>query len=244
MAFLNKFYSFALPFVLVFSIPLAVFAAVTSTFAISVLLFRALLIYAELAVAVVPYYLRGFGHEKAIKRPSIGHFSSHSPGARRRKRRSSGSSAASGALTPVASDANFGLMHHSNMSNRPQRDFEGIGGWRLDPPGEDDALWASINSRLELPAEHVRRHRASLTNGSYYTSPRSYSPEKERMTGLATMEPNTSKIRTPLEGASRERDSDAYFASDLQSTASKGAKRAQSSGTTTSGSSVSSRRLA
>jgi len=30
---------------------------------------------------------------------------------------------------------------------------------------EDEALWAKINSRLELPAEHGRRHRRSLTGG-------------------------------------------------------------------------------
>ena len=39
------------------------------------------------------------------------------------------------------------------------RDFEGVGGWRLLDQ-EDDGSWANINSRLELPLERAApRHR-------------------------------------------------------------------------------------
>ncbi len=79
-----------------------------------------------------------------------------------------------------------------SQSVGPTRDFEGVGGWRLDKSSDDDdALWTGINSRLELPADHTRRHHRSLTGGSMpgdMRSKRSYSPE-------ATM--NTSKTRTP-----------------------------------------------
>jgi hypothetical protein len=192
MALMNSTYGFILPFILLFSIPLAIFATITTTLACSILLFRVLLVYAELAVAVIPHYLLGL----ATPKQSLPHTKSFSnPGAvpvRRRKRRSSGGSGASaGSLTPVASDVNFGL----NQSIGPQRDFEGVGGWRLDVPSEDDSLWTSFNSRLELPADHVRRHRRSLTSGSVpgdrRRRDRSYSPEA-RMTS-----PNTSRARTP-----------------------------------------------
>jgi hypothetical protein len=191
MALINYTYGFILPFILLFSIPLAIFATITTTLACSILLFRVLLVYAELAVAVIPHYLLGLTTPKQSL-PRIKSFSNPTAAPiRRRKRRSSGSGASAGSLTPVASDINFGL----NQSIGPQRDFEGVGGWRLDVPSEDDSLWTSFNSRLELPADHVRRHRRSLTSGSIPSERgrgnRSYSPE-------ATMtSPNTSRARTP-----------------------------------------------
>jgi hypothetical protein len=83
------------------------------------------------------------------------------------------------------------------LSAGPTRDYEGVGGWRIDNPSDDDALWTKINSRLELPADHVRRHRRSHTSGSIPgdSTPRvhrSYSPE-------AVM--NTSRARTPPSSA-------------------------------------------
>jgi len=113
----------------------------------------------------------------------------------RRKRRGSSSSTLSAAdsLTPVLSETMVGL----SQSVGPTRDFEGVGGWRLDNPSEEeDALWTKINSRLELPADHGRRHHRSLTSGSMpgdTRGPRSYSPE-------AVM--NTSRTRTPPNSAS------------------------------------------
>jgi hypothetical protein len=191
MAFVNYTYAFILPFILLFSIPLAIFATITTSLACSILLFRVLLVYAELAVAVIPHYLLGFATPKQSLPRTKSFLNPAAAPVRRRKRRSSGSGASAGSLTPVASDVNFGL----NQSIGSQRDFEGVGGWRLDVPSEDDSLWTSFNSRLELPADHVRRHRRSLTSGSMPSERgrgiRSYSPE-------ATMtSPNTSRARTP-----------------------------------------------
>lgn len=58
-----------------------------------------------------------------------------------------------------------------------------MGGWRLGDASDDDALWTNINSRLELPAHHERRHQRSLTG----EGKRSYS--REMM--------NTARARTP-----------------------------------------------
>jgi hypothetical protein len=233
MALLNNSSSLVLPFILVFSIPLAIFASITSTISISILLFRVLLVYAELAVAVVPYYVLGV--TSAIPRTNSFTNSSSLP-ARRRKRRSSGGSAASGgSLTPVASDINFGL----NQSIGPQRDFEGVGGWRLDAQSEDDFLWTSINSRLELPADHVRRHNRSLTSRStsgdreWRRVGGSYSPETTMML------PNTSRARTPPTTAFASTTADGYFQT-LPGTP-KSSKKASSTMTATSGSPASSK---
>ena len=57
-----------------------------------------------------------------------------------------------------------------------ERDFEGIGGWRVPGSDDDDILWTSMNSRLELPAivdnnrKKRHHHQRSLTSGSTVSS--------------------------------------------------------------------------
>ena len=187
MALLNPLYSLVLPFFFIFTVPFAIFAGITTCLAFCILLLRVVLIYVELAFAVISYYLLGKTSPNPLPRA---HSLSTVGPLRRKKRRSSASSSlsATGTITPVASEVNLGL----SQSIGATRDFEGVGGWRLDNPSDDDALWTNINSRLELPAEqHVRRHRRSFTSGSVPgdTRPnRSYSPE-------AVM--NSSRARTP-----------------------------------------------
>jgi len=186
MALLNPVYSLIPPFLFIFTVPIAIFAALTTIIAFNILLFRALLIYIELAFAVVPYYLLGPKSSSKILQPAKT-ISTPVP-VRRRKRRSSSSSALSaGSITPVLGDATLAL----SQSVGAARDFEGVGGWRMEAPSDDDALWTKFNSRLELPADHVRRHQRSLTSGSMPAEgrqARSYSPE-------ALM--NSSRARTP-----------------------------------------------
>jgi len=189
MALLNPIYSLILPFLFFFTIPIAILASITTACAFSVLLFRVILVYIELALAVIPHWLLGAkSTEKQLQRTKS--LTSTSPG-RRKRRRGSTSSNVSGMITPVSSDNVIGL------SSGPTRDYEGVGGWRIDNPSDDDALWTKINSRLELPADHIRRHHRSLTSGSISGETtargnRSYSPE-------AVM--NTSRARTPPSSA-------------------------------------------
>jgi len=189
-----KYSSMTISFILLFSIPLAIFATITRTLATSVLLFRVLLVYAELAFAVIPYYILGVTTKNLIIPRTTSFLNSSSLPARRSKRRSSGGGPTSGgSLTPVTGDINLGL----NQSIGPQRDFEDVGSWQLDATSEDDPIWTNINSRLELPADHVRRHRRSLTSGStsgdcgWRGAGRSYSPE------ATVILPNSARARTP-----------------------------------------------
>ncbi|KAE9363684.1 hypothetical protein N431DRAFT_356705 [Stipitochalara longipes BDJ] len=191
MALLNPVYGLILPFLFVFTLPIALFASLTTFLAFSILTFRAILIYIELALAVIPFYLLGARPASTYLKRSKSFQSQHTVSPARRKRRGSSTSSslsATGSLTPVSSETVMGL----SQSVGPTRDYEGVGGWRLDRSSDDeDALWTSINSRLELPADHTRRHHRSLTGGSMpgdTRANRSYSPE-------ATM--NTSKARTP-----------------------------------------------
>jgi len=210
MALLPSLYTLTIPFILLFSVPLALFASLTSVLAFSILIFRVLIVYAELAVAVIPHYILRFTSSTHIIKPpsqinpskpfsaSTSPPASTSP-ARRRSRRRESTSSSNASLANILSSSDLTLPIPPPLpvqeSIGAQRDFEGVGGWRLDPPSDDDYLWTHMNSRLELPAEQIRRHRRSLTSGSspleHRRGDRSYSPE------MTMMSPNTSRARTP-----------------------------------------------
>ena len=195
MALLNPVYGLILPFLFLFTIPIAIIASITTTLAFSILAFRVVLIYIELAFAVIPHYLLGtVNNPKSLDRNTALPNSSALPSKRRKRRSNSSSSSlsAAGSTTPIQGENSLGL----SQSVGHIRDYEGVGGWRLDnPDNEDDGLWTRINSRLELPADHVRRHHRSLTSGSMPGDTRlnwNYNPE-------AMM--NTSRMRTPPSSA-------------------------------------------
>lgn len=171
---LSPLHTLTSPLIFLFSIPIVFFACFTTVLAFSVLFFRVALIYIDLAIAIIPYWI--LGASKALADHStieqIKFASPTSPtvpmSARRRKRRTSSSSnlSAAGSITPTLLSAHNSTLGLS-ASVGPARDYEGVGGWRLENPSEeDDALWTKINSRLELPADHIRRHKRSLTGSS------------------------------------------------------------------------------
>ncbi|RFU35661.1 hypothetical protein B7463_g706, partial [Scytalidium lignicola] len=201
MALVNPSHGLILPFICIFSIPLAIFATITTSIAFSILAFRVILLYIELALSIIPSY---FIATKTTRIPlSSSKPISNSTGAvRRRKRRSSTGSNVSiaGSITPIGSDVNIGLI----QSIGPDRDYEGVGGWRLDNALEDEGLWTNINSRLELPADHGRRHRRSLTGP--------IPPIESRHNRSYSHSPNTSRARTPP-AYSTVMGGDSYFGS-------------------------------
>jgi hypothetical protein len=81
----------------------------------------------------------------------------------------------------------------------PERDFEGVGGWRLSG---DDETWTTINSRLELPDKqyHGRNHHRSPSGpttpgegGYLMMKGRTRSPSAIR----TSASPNSGRTRTP-----------------------------------------------
>ena len=176
MALFSPSYGLVLPFLFLFAIPITLLAALTTTLAFSILLFRVTLVNIELAIAIIPNYLLG------AKPTAQSHPSARSSTTRRRRRRGS-STMVSGSTTPTSTGAVPGLNPNANH----MRDYEGVGGWRLGPPSDDDDLWTKINSRLELPAERGRRHQRSLTAGSI--------PGQKRVMSSEMM--NTAWARTP-----------------------------------------------
>lgn len=185
----NPLYLLVPPIILLFSIPLAIFAAITTALAIGTLLIRVSIVYFDLLLVLI----RSYVFEK-IKAPTP----QPSPPHRHRSRRGSNLSISScqdftvlGKHGPSKS-ASFASLLGAGAPGST-RDFEGIGGWRDTAvnPGEE-ALWMNMNSRLELPAPTVerRRHQRSLTGGSQRLSG-NWSPEAMRMS------PAQSRARTP-----------------------------------------------
>ncbi|MCJ1278334.1 hypothetical protein MMC21_006149 [Puttea exsequens] len=157
------------PLLLFISIPLAAFAALTTTLAFSTLFFRVFLVYTELAAALVQDH---FADQTTPAYPPNSNLlklaiSPDDKQLRRKSRRSSGSSNG-GSLTPKAPESSgFGIYSGGGAA----RDFEGVGGWRFPgPDDDDDDAWENMNSRLELPVlvndSRTRHHHRSRTSGS------------------------------------------------------------------------------
>ncbi|KAK4990391.1 hypothetical protein LTR50_002566 [Elasticomyces elasticus] len=189
----------ATPFLLVLSIPLATFAAFTTTLAFAALAVRVSIAWVDIAIALLHSAISVTASPPASGSPTA-QAAKPPPSPTgvlvRKKRRSStysnSSDGGGGGPTQSGSQANL-------LGTGSTRDFEGVGGWRL--VGEDageEALWMGINSRLELPAAPTTtaatlmrsRHRRSLTGGSQRLAA-SMSAEMER--GIA----DAVRIRTP-----------------------------------------------
>ncbi|KAK1253144.1 hypothetical protein MKX08_004331 [Trichoderma sp. CBMAI-0020] len=240
MALLNPLYACVVPLLLVTTIPLAIFAGITTTFAFSILIFRVFVVYLDIALSLVSQSLAhlaesssGFlisskaSHLRPPRTPSSSssihsRANSVSPSAsstllKRHRRRRPSSSVYSGTATP-ASDIGLGLI----PSVGAERDFEGVGGWRLGDDDDDDAAWTAINARSELlhDRSHDRHHRRTASGGPASRSPesgflmmkgRTRSPDKM----LLTPSPNSSRVRAPSAaprlGSGANNHSDGYF---------------------------------
>ncbi|KAF7534359.1 hypothetical protein G7Z17_g13377 [Cylindrodendrum hubeiense] len=208
MALINPVYAFVVPFLFIVTIPLAIFAGITTTIAFSVLILRVLAVYLDVALSLIPHYLGGRKPRPYQPHPSrletlnaaTTNFSSSSNSTpsntplRRRRRRRSSSAISAASLTPATSETALGL--HPSIG--PERDFEGVGGWRLG----DDEVWTTINSRLELPDKqhhgrnHYRPPSGPTTPGeSPFLMMKSRTPSPE--TKRTSASPNSSRTRTP-----------------------------------------------
>ena len=206
------------PILWTISIPLTIFATFTTSLAFTTLLLRALIVYIELAAALIQ---NQFGSEKTRKesaRPS--QFALPATGAktgRHKSRRGSTTSCSStGSATPREQRPSSGLGIYGGQG--AARDFEGVGGWRIPGPSDDDLPWLNMNSRLELPTVvdgQQRNHHRSRTSGSLTsvpppikspTSSRARTPTSARPPGTASPEEYfghkvSSKSTTALDAA-------------------------------------------
>jgi hypothetical protein len=257
MALVNPVYAFFVPFLFVVTVPLALFAGLTTLLAFSVLIFRVAIVYLDIAISLVPQSITGIqpgryrprhrplllqngqppqlqaggGGRFFASRPSAAFASPQSPapsptsvGRRRRRRPSSASIVSNGTITPgagAAADGSFGF----SLSLGPERDYEGVGGWRVGDDG-DDEVWTTINSRLELPDRHHHHYRSASGGGVITPGDGGFLTMKGRpRTGSSearprpAVSPNCSRARTPT--GSRSGHSDGYFPLTLSPMAAK-----------------------
>ena len=150
----------SMPVVLLLSVPLAALAVITTTFAFWILLARVSLVYVEIFAALLRAYIVP-SSEAPLTRPSPAGSPDKqlSPRSRQPSRNSSDSL---GVQVQV-------LPHNASSATLaeplPDRDYEGVGGWRVQDDDEDDALYMGMNSRLEFPLATPRyaRSQASLS---------------------------------------------------------------------------------
>lgn len=160
----NAFSSITAPIVLLTSIPLAIFAVLTTTLAFWLLFIRVFVVYVELLAVLLRAYLDPF-RSLRVKLPS-GYTSKP-----RQVEPAKGSyrSFISAELHPKVKGQSRSSV--DLLGNVSTRDFEGVGGWRVEGDADEEALWMGMNSRLELPAitTHRQRHR-DLTSSSQQSS--------------------------------------------------------------------------
>ena len=161
------FYFLLSPLILLISIPLTIFAAFTTSLAFFTLFIRVLIIYAELAAAIIQDNFSN--NTSPTYFTSTTSSASHSKANLRKSRRSSAASGSSnGSTTPkVPKTSGMGVFG----GDGPASDFDGVGGWRAAGPDGEDELWTSLNYRLELPAVGDggrRHHHRSRTSGSLH----------------------------------------------------------------------------
>ena len=216
----NLFYILLSPILLFISFPLSLFAALTTTLAFSTLFFRALLVYAELGVVLVrnQFYSQHENEKSPMPKKLPLAVVDGKQFQHKSRRSSAGSGSNGGSTTPRVPDSSLGVY----SGGGGVRDFEGVGGWRIPGTADEDVLWTSMNSRLELPAivdggRHFHHH--PRTSGSLTTvslplkSPvrsRARTPSSVRLGGsispeeyFATQEPSTSA--NALDAANNEK---------------------------------------
>lgn len=179
----RSFSYFSAPVILLFSLPLAIFAVVTTTFAFWILFVRASVVYAELLAAFIQAYLipSSLSHkqQQQLRNYSIPVSPSATPGyspPSRRLSRSSSVGSAPGVFLhgpghPLhIKSRSTATLFSNDLNGVSNRDYEGVGGWRVQGDDEEEALWMGINSRLDLPAVPLRGARGGWAGRSSGTA--------------------------------------------------------------------------
>jgi hypothetical protein len=197
----NPLYALAPLVLLIVSIPLAIFAIVTTSIAVSLLACRAAVVYVQLAVALVVAWIDPTPSKVSFKsrRSSTLQSPERSSLNRHRNHRSSHASSTSSQDTIGPSVVTLRLPQTNGPSmvshgtGEIPRDFEGLGGWRTPGNDDEEALWMGINSRLQLSADApTRRYPRNLTGATSPAQRWSSNPEVSRMS------PAQSRARTPV----------------------------------------------
>ncbi|KAI1779724.1 hypothetical protein F4818DRAFT_400343 [Hypoxylon cercidicola] len=233
MAGFNPLQLFIFPFFFFVALPLALCAGFTTILAFMVLFLRLFLAYFDVGLETARFALLGHAAHtgyitsqltpNTTPTPTPSEASPlSSPEARTRRRRKRQSSLSSGTATPVGNLDGLALTPNIGL----ERDFEGVGGWRLDrvdvdADAADDQQWYTLNSRLDIP--DCRRHHRSQSGGAVISGAQGLGLylKGANMTGAHSPDglriytsPNSSRSRTPTSSRPHvltKLDEDEYF---------------------------------
>ncbi|KAI0870980.1 hypothetical protein GGS24DRAFT_84000 [Hypoxylon argillaceum] len=190
----------AVPVAFAIALPLALAAGATTILAFLVLFLRLFLVYFDAGVESIRYILVGHATQAryitshGAPDPSTNSTPLPSPTAttfRHRRRVKRQGSSGSGSITPATSLDGLSAV---TPSIGFERDFEGVGGWRLESANEQQ--WYSLNSRLENP--YRRHHFRSQSGGAVMSGPTG--PGKVARPGTVTASHSPKSKRTPSPG--------------------------------------------
>ncbi|OIW32535.1 hypothetical protein CONLIGDRAFT_273629 [Coniochaeta ligniaria NRRL 30616] len=165
----NPVYGLMVPFLCVVTLPLAIFAGITTTLAFSVLMFRVMVVYLDIAVSLVPQYLMGRSIDQRQSQAMtympnhshIHHEGNHSPKS-----------------TPSGSDGTGpGSGHNTPPMMLPVGYL--ASGHRSPTRTAPHAHFASAPSSVISPSAGRRSRRGSMAGNSVTTSVGTITPVKE-----------------------------------------------------------------
>ncbi|KAI1369425.1 hypothetical protein F5Y08DRAFT_293279, partial [Xylaria arbuscula] len=211
LPFFNPLKFLVIPFVFFVALPLSLCAGASTIVAFFILFLRLFLVYFDVGLETIRYMLLGHatpaGYRSSHSTPAVTPRASSTSmfippqTATNTKHRSRAKRhGSSGLLPPELSLDKFCAI---SPSVGLERDFEGVGGWRLDSTdgdsdNTDERQWHVLNSRLENP--YRRHHSRSQSGGavlsgntaiqdsSWRPEPmtRSHSPEHTRRSSTAS----------------------------------------------------------
>ncbi|KAI0904672.1 hypothetical protein F4824DRAFT_517614 [Ustulina deusta] len=236
MLFFSPLKFFVFPFVFLVALPLALCAGVTTIVAFLVLFLRLFLVYFDVGLETLRYalighatharYIASHGTPAVTPGSSVNSTPLPSPAvttSRHRRRGKRHGSGGGGLITPGSGFDGFSAV---TPSIGLERDFEGVGGWRLestdvDTDNPEERQWCNLNSRLENP--YGRHHFRTQSGGAILSGPtgsgilarpsfmtRSHSPEESKRSSS----PSRSSSRTPTMNKHQGRtkaDQEDYF---------------------------------
>ena len=168
----NPVYGLMVPFLCVVTLPLAIFAGITTTLAFSILMFRVMLVYLDIAVSLVPQYLMGRGSSQGQSRTTTytsHHFRSHLEGDHSPK-----------SLLP--SESTGPGSGHNTPPELPTLPIGYLASGHRSPPrttSHAHAHFASAPSSIISPSAGRRSRRGSVGGNSIANSAGTITPVKE-----------------------------------------------------------------
>jgi hypothetical protein len=227
MAFFNPLQFFIFPFVFLIALPLALFAGLTTVLAFFVLFIRLFMVYFDVGLETLRYVFVGHNQNRRIvelplssRRPSLQMTPIGSPPSSPESTKSQRTRRRADSIGSSSTSLHSGLGALATISGTGlDRDFEGVGGWRLQDSVDDaeERAWESLNSRLEVPDHHRHHFRSHSGGGGLYmkSDSRIGAAGPERLMRTNSSSPNSSRIRTPtvlnMEPFTSTEPGDSYF---------------------------------